>query len=531
MPLKKINSFFNYFNFRQFVESMRMTLLRGYTYIKANWRHIGHRHNWNIDYKNLSRKQLAILIISSIFLLFTILSFRIPSTKENIPVVRAEKRSFTIDVKSIGELEAARSTVISSSVRGDQGKIIHIVADGLNVREGDVLLKMDPTPFEEKIESLKIEIKEHEAHISALEQTLKWEINQAEHEQKTSLYETETAELELNKIVNGDGPLETSRLKSAMQKAWLKYEELNGYSDDLIDLEKQGFLNHVELRQAEKKLEEEKEAYEVARMQYESYTNHVYPMQVKKAETALKHSKIKQEDVAKTRGYKIGKAMAELEQVKQSIFDTHKQYRDAEKELAFTEIKAPAPGMVVHREDYRAGQKRKPRVGDVLVKNQPLIDLPDLDAMIVKTKVREVDLYKVAIGKKASIEVDAYPQLHFSGEVISIGVLAMSDFGRASEEKYFELRIALDKSDPRLRPGMTTRATVHAEQADQALTVPVYALFEERKKNYCYVSCFRGYEKRAVELGGSNEQWAQVKSGLEEGECVCLINPEAMKNE
>lgn len=522
MLLEMINSTLKKYHFWKAMKALKSYLLK--VYLIAI-----HPKRWRSTFKNLSRKEIATLavVVISVLMVFSTL-FR-TSDKESIPVARAERREFIIDVKTVGGLEAARSTIISSSIRGDQGKVIYLVPDGLNVKEGDVLLKMDPTPFEEKIASLKSEIKEKEAHISALEQTLEWEINQAEHEQKATVYEQETAELELNKIINGDGPLEISRHKSAMQKARLKYEELKGYSDDLLELEKQGFLNPVELRQAYKKLEEEKEAFEAAQLQYESYMHHVYPMQVKKAETAVKQAEMKQEDVAKTRGYKIGKAMAELEQAKQSLYDIHKRYREAERELAYTEILAPAPGMVVHREDYRAGQKRKPRVGDVLVKNQPLIDLPDLDAMIVTTKVREVDLYKVAVGKKASIEIDAYPELRFSGEVIAIGVLAMSDFGRGSEEKYFELRIALKNSDHRLRPGMTTRSTIHAEKIDNALVVPVYTVFEEQKKIYCYVSCGGRYEKRVVDLAGTNEQWAAIESGLKEGECICLVNPEAMK--
>jgi HlyD family secretion protein len=447
------------------------------------------------------------------------------SSPEEMPVAKAEIRDFNVDVKAIGELEAARSMIIASSVRGDLGKIIYLIADGVNVKPGETLIKMDPTPFEEKVEKLKSQIKEQDAYVAALEQALEWEAVQAEHENRTAAFEVDTAELEIDKIKQGDGPLEISRLKSAMQKAWVRYDELNGYSDDLMALEQEGFLNPSEIKQAQKKLIEEQEAYETTKMQYESYVNHVYPMLIKKAETSLKRSKIKQEEVAKTGGYKIGKALALLEQGKQTLEEYKVQLRECEKELALTEIKAPAPGMVVHREDYRSGQKRKPRVGDVLVKNQPLIDLPDLSSMVVKTKVREVDLFKVAIGKKATIEVDAYPQLTFSGTVQSIGVLALTDLIRPSEEKYFEVRIALDQGENRLRPGMTTRAVIHAHQVKEGLTIPIHAVFEEQKKSYCFVSCKDGYAKRPLETGMSNEQWIEIKSGLQERECVCLINP------
>lgn len=473
----------------------------------------------------LPPRQMVIGIAALIFLFVMVIPWKNNNNEGDIPVAYAEKRSFAVNVRTVGELEAKSSTIISSSIRGDQGKIISLVPDGSNVKEGNTLIKIDPTPFEEKIENLTSDLKEQEAYIEALGQTLEWEIDQGEHEKRTAEYEKQTAELELSRVIYGDGPLETSRLKGAMQKAWVKYDELNGYSDDLIALEQQGFLNAVERRQAEKKLEEERDAYEAAKLQYESFVEHVHPMQIKKAETSLKQALIKQEEMAKTRGYKIGKAYGELEQAKQEIKGIQLQLKEAERELAMCDVCAPAPGMVVHREDYRSGQKRKPRVGDVLVKNQPLMDLPDLDSMIVKTKVREVDLYKIAIGKEATIEVDAYPQLNFTGKVISIGILAMSDFGRQTEEKYFELRVELDKSDLRLRPGMTTRVTIHADKVNDVVSVPIHALFNENNHNYCYRSSFGGFKMTAVELGTSNEQWAEIKSGLKEGDCVCLINP------
>lgn len=452
--------------------------------------------------------------------------FKKEASSQAVPTALVLKQNLVVEVKTVGELEAARSMIIASPIKGDQGKIIDLIADGVYVQPGQVLIKMDPTPFEDKVDKLRSQMKEQEAYIAVLEQALEWEKIQAEHKNRMAAYEVESAELELEKIKHGDGPQEVSRLKGAMQKAWLKYDELNAYSNDLIELESQGFLNATEVKQAQKKLGEEQEAYEMAKLQYESYVQHVYPMQVKKAETSLKRSQVNEEETVKAGIYNAAKAIALLDQSKGSLADTSWQLLEAEKELSQTEIKAPAPGMVVHREDYRSGQRRKPRVGDILVKNQPLLDLPDLSSMVVKTRVREVDLFKIGIGKKATIEVDAYPQLSFQGTIASIGVLALTDLARASEEKYFEVRIALDESDTRLRPGMTARATIHAQQAASSLTMPVHAVFNEQKQLYCYILCpYKRYEKRKIKVGISNEQWVEVKEGLQEGDCICLLNP------
>ena len=449
-----------------------------------------------------------------------------PLSPPPVPFAYVAKQNLTVEVKTIGELEAARSMTIASSIKGDQGKIIDLIADGLYVQPGEVLVRLDTTPFEEKIEKLQGEVKEQEGYITTLEQTVEWELLQAEHKNRMAQLELEAAQLELDRIKYGEGPQEIARLKAAVQKSWLKFDELNAYSNDLANLEKEGFLNPAEVKQAQKKLMEEQEAYEIAKQQYDTYVQHVYPMQVKKGETHVKRAQVHQEEAIKGGAYTIAKAKALLDQAQHTLADSLSQLREAQRELSFTHIVAPTQGMVVLREEYRASQKRKPRVGDILVKNQPLIDLPDLSSMLIKTRVREVDLFKVAVGKKAQVAIDAYPQLTFTGTVTAIGVLALSDLGRSSEEKYFEVRIALDGSDPRLRPGMTARVSILAQEAPNALTIPLYSVFNDQNAHYCYIlDPQHRYEKRLISLGISNEQWVEVKEGLQEGESICLLHP------
>jgi len=476
------------------------------------------------------RKTFKLLL--SIFLVLGLSGFfyylkkpSIHSLNHNEETFQVKKQSFSIDVKTMGELEAAQSTNIASLIKGDNAKIIYLIADGINVAGGDVLVRLDPTPFEEKVGALKTKIKEQESYSASLKKGLDWEISQAERDDKTAIFEIEAAELELSKTLYGDGPLEIARLRGAMQKALAKYEEFSGYSNDLEELQKEGFLNPAEVKNAMKKLEDEREAYEAAKIQYETYLNHVYPMQVKKAEAGLKQAKMKREESGKIRGHAVGKAMIELEQSYQATEGLKFQLQDASRELALTEIKAPSPGMVVLREDFRNGQRRKPRLGDILVRNQTILDLPDLNFMIVKSKVREVDLSKIEIGKKSTIEIDAYPQLSFNGTISHIGILALPDPGKPTEEKYFEVRIKVDKSDSHVRPGMTTRVVIHGDYLEDALVIPVYAIFHDQKQAYCYVATPKGYEKREVKEGKSSEDLVEILQGLEEGELVCLCPP------
>lgn len=470
---------------------------------------------------------VSILIVQALIIL-SISSINLSPKAEDehvTPTYSVTKRSFPINVQAIGELESACSISIACSIRSDQAKIIDIIQDGTQVQKGDLLVKIDPTFFEKKIEELNLKVLEGEGQINSLVHAMEWEIEQAGHDNKAALLESEAAEMELKKIVHGDGPLEIARLKSAMQKAESKFNELNSYKEDLAKLEDEGYLNPVEVQQTLKKIQEEQENFESAQLQYTSYVEHVYPMQIKKAETFLKKAISKQEETERAGQHKIKKAHAAFIQAQQQLAEIQRQLQEAQYELSMTEIRATSPGMVVLREEFRLSQKRKPRVGDILVRNQPILDLPDLTRMIVKTKVREVDLYKIEVGKPATVEVDAYPSLQFDGKVSFIGILALSDLIRPGDEKNFEVKIQLTESDPRLRPGMTSRVNVHAGFVTDSLSIPVHAVFENNKSHFCYLAKDHGFVVQPVKLGKSNDNWVEVLEGLSENDSIAITLP------
>jgi HlyD family secretion protein len=475
----------------------------------------------------IPKKQFLIPLTIALLVIIYVVLIRPSDTKTKSDVITelTSKRSFDIEVRSVGELEASRSTLIMSPIRGDLGKIISIISDGTYVKPGDLLVKLDPTPFEESIADLQGSIREQECKIKALEQTLESEICQVEHETKTCEFELRSADLELEKIIKGDGPQEMARLQSTMQKALSRFEEIQGYSQELETLENEGFLSTSELNQARKKLKDEEEACTIAKLEYDSFMIYVQPMRIEKAQTALKRATSKLEETIRLGKIKVIRDEALLDHSKEQYSDLKQQLLNALAVLSMTDIKAPAPGIVVLKEEFRNGQKRKPRVGDQVIRNQPLLDLPDLDSMIVKTKVREADLFKIGIGKPATVSLDAYPQLSLKGKVISIGVLALTDSSKMGEEKYFDVLISIDQGDPRLRPGMTARANILANQIKNSLSIPIHAVFENEKTHYCYLKKGSGFITKPIQIGASNEYWAQVISGLDEGENVCLSMP------
>lgn len=446
----------------------------------------------------------------------------------DLQLATARKGGFSIEVNSVGTLDAARSYTVSSEIKGNKGKIIHVAEDGEWVEQGDTLVRFDPSPFEEEALSLSGKVRVNKAVLDAARQSLEWEKSHVDREIRVAELNLMTAKLELSKLINGDGPLQLAQLKGDMEEMRQKHTKHENFVGDLKKLEEKGFSNPTEISLAIEKAAQLKEMFAVAKKKYTSYSVYILPSQIESAKMSVKQAEIENAQTNKGGAFKIAKAAAGVEKARQDLFTAQEQLAKAQLELGKTTITAPFKGIVVLHETYRNNVKRKPRVGDTVWQNQPILYLPDISSFIVKTKIREVDLHKIQSGQKARIRVDAYPDVAFTGRVTSVGALAKSASGNSKDlgkEKYFQLTISVDGSDTRLRPGMTARARVLSEKVEGALIVPLHALFSDGGRKYCYLSVGRRFEKTYVKVGRQNEDFAEILAGLNEGDALSLAEP------
>ncbi len=471
------------------------------------------------------------VVPAAVLVLVGFLVWRLPSDDPpaSSPVLTAPAKvaDITMEVRTVGELDAANSQVISSAVRGDRGKIIEMIDDGASAETGDILVRLDPSVFEEEVLRLRSRVIELEAIATAQEHLLEWEKNQAEREIFRAESDRQIAGLEVRRLEQGEGPKELGRLEADVRKAEEEFNKKKRYLDALNELKKRGFSNPAEIEQIENIIAEAEQAFRMAEIQFTSYRDHLLPIQIEKAKASLAAAEINLEQIKRGGGFKIGQAMAALDKSEQELEAARQNLQKAQEELAATVIRAPGPGMVVFAEQMREGGRRKPRIGDQVWQNQPLVYLPDVSRMIVNTQVREIDLHKIDIGKPVSLRVDAYPRLQLTGKVAAIGILADARESTRQIGKYFRVTITVDQTDPRLRPGMTTRAAILCDSIKNVLAVPVSAVFREGDRFFVYVDVNASFEKREVSPGLPSDHLVEIQAGLLPGENIALSEPPA----
>ena len=238
---------------------------------------------------------------------------------------------------------------------------------------------------------------------------------------------------------------------------------------------------------------------------------------------------------------------AEVRKRQLEIERNERELEKARQELASTTIKAAKPGLVVYGKVWKGERPEKVRVGDEIWGGVNVISLPDLSRMQVKTYVNEVEVDKLDTGQVALIQLDALPGPTFHGRIKSIASLGREKEGEKNV-KVFDVVLAIEEQDARLKPGMTATAEVIVEtippqpvaapdsvQTEAAaevaaaaplpLYIPLDAVFEKDGRALVYCLVNGQPEERAVTLGQKNEDFVIVEHGLTPDDRVALRDP------
>ena len=154
----------------------------------------------------------------------------------------------------------------------------------------------------------------------------------------------------------------------------------------------------------------------------------------------------------------------------------------------------------------------------------PIIAIfPNMDSLITKTFINEIDISLIKKGQKVKIGIDAFPDKELTGEVISIA--NMGQIMPKSDAKVFEVKIKIDGSDPDLRPAMTTSNTIQINFFEDVLFIPIESVYSNDSVSYVFPA--EGKEiKQIIETAEENENYVMVLQGVSEGQKLYSLEPE-----
>ena len=218
-----------------------------------------------------------------------------------------------------------------------------------------------------------------------------------------------------------------------------------------------------------------------------------------------------------------GKAISQkdLEQAQDMVNDARSALQRAQQHLKNLHISAgpsdghfnlrsPISGSVIER-NVNPGMEVRPDL------DTPLYVVSDLKKLTLIMEVFEVNLSKIKLGQKLSVSVPAYPGVEFPASVQYIAQILDEN------TRTIQVRCDLPNTDGRLLPGMYATITVNSDPEDQAIVLPLTAIFTEGDSDYVFVALEdHHYKQRPVNIGLRLKDKAIITDGLKENEQVVI---------
>ena len=214
----------------------------------------------------------------------------------------------------------------------------------------------------------------------------------------------------------------------------------------------------------------------------------------------------------------------ELDQAVINFDIAEQQYnlvKEIEIENNISKVYATASGTIIKRE-VEEGEMVRSNIGSYS-DGTVLIVLADLQQMIVKSSINEIDIAKISRNQQVQIQVDAFPYEKFQGVINKVSAMAVSE----NNVKVFPIEIQISNTDSRLRPGMSANVSIIGETRKDILVIPIRAIFSDGEGNDIVykIQSDTLTTKTVVKTGLNDLLKVEIVSGLQEGDKLSLSAP------
>lgn len=168
-------------------------------------------------------------------------------------------------------------------------------------------------------------------------------------------------------------------------------------------------------------------------------------------------------------------AVAAYDSAEQGVNQAQALLQQAQTDLDHTTILSPITGKAVQLNAHE---------GEVVITgtmNNPgsvIAVIADLSEILVEADVGETEITGIRLNESSKIHVDAIPDKEYDGHVAEIGSSAALKQGAGAGMRYFKVKVQIDNTDDRLRPGMTAQVSIITTTSGAALSVPIQSVVE-----------------------------------------------------
>lgn len=190
---------------------------------------------------------------------------------------------------------------------------------------------------------------------------------------------------------------------------------------------------------------------------------------------------------------------------------------DAQRELGYTEVRAPISGVVT---------RRMVSLGDHITVNLHLFDLVDFDTIVARVFVPEKEIRRLAVGQQARLYSTSLGGDARRGSVERISPVVDPKSGTV------KVTVEVPRQQG-LRPGMYVEVELVTDTREDALLVPKRAVVYDQNRGFLFrLTDDMTVERLTIEPRLQNQGWIEpeASAGLAEGDRVVVAGQAGLKD-
>jgi len=438
------------------------------------------------------------------------------------------RRDVRVTVSEKGTLKAKNQILIRPNIPG-QAKILSLVDEGTQVKEGQLLCELDSTDLQKDIESLRDRVIQLKGEVTAAQAELDIQLSQNEADIQDAELQLRFAGVELERFQKGEFVQEKTRrstrveeAKSALERAEHKYGQMPALFDE-------GFVTSEQVEEERINVVKAKSDLELAELDLSTYLDYTAPKDLQQKQAGVRNAELEVGRTQQRADAREAQKRSALERQKNELSNVETRLADQSAVLENMVIRAPGPGIVIYGDARNPWDEREIKVGENVYAKQAFLTLPDLREMQAVVAVHEADITRVEAGQPAYVTVETARGRTLEGQVSRVALVPNSQRRRWGDDvKRFEVEVSLtgDLTGLELKPGLTSRVEILVDELKGVLAVPAQCVFAERGKYWVFRKTATGYERAPVKIAPGNSQYVVISEGLDDGDSVALYNPE-----
>lgn len=297
------------------------------------------------------------------------------------------------------------------------------------------------------------------------------------------------------------------------------------YRDRVEQIRKRKAEQGADLVKDERELKEAENAVEAALLEVRR-SEILSKIDAEKNQQKLEEARARLEQVKKTLRLRQSAVASEVRILEIQRDRALAAMRHAQRNSEKMVIRSPLAGLVVLNTIFKSNGPGEVQEGDEVRPGVPFLQVVDPQSMQVRARVNQVDALYLSSGQKATVRLDAYPDLSFGSRVHQVAAIALG--GSFSDKiRTFPVTFSIEGSDPRTMPDLSAAVDVELERVAGALVVPRDTVTPESGGHFVRVQSGAGFHKTPVTLGPVGDHEVVVQSGVREGAKVLRGRPES----